>query len=57
MLVPQLSRWSLHPFSVASGGAAGHTITLHIKRYGAFTGVSSGACWLAGRQSSRMSAV
>ena len=38
--VPQLSRWRLHPFTVACGG--GSRLTLHIKRYGAFTRV--GCC-------------
>jgi len=33
--VPTISRWQWHPFSVAN--AVGYSLTLNIKRYGAFT--------------------
>ncbi|KAI7837696.1 hypothetical protein COHA_008489 [Chlorella ohadii] len=33
--VPKISRWSMHPFSVAD--CSGSRLTLHVKRYGAFT--------------------
>ena len=33
--VPSISRWQWHPFSVAN--AVGFSLTLNIKRYGAFT--------------------
>lgn len=35
--VPEISRWRMHPFSVAD--CSGSRLTLHIKRYGAFTRV------------------
>ncbi|GAB4822887.1 hypothetical protein N2152v2_009933 [Parachlorella kessleri] len=35
LMLPTLSRWQWHPFSVASGG--GRTLKLHIKQYGRFT--------------------
>lgn len=40
LLVPRLSRWQWHPFSVASGG--GPNLKLHIKTYGRFTKVGGG---------------
>jgi len=33
--VPSISRWQWHPFSVTN--AVGYSLTLNIKRYGAFT--------------------
>lgn len=36
--VPQISRWRMHPFSVAD--CRNSKLTLHVKRYGAFTTVS-----------------
>ena len=33
--VPTISRWQWHPFSVAN--VVGYSLTLNIKRYGAFT--------------------
>ncbi|KAL4459036.1 hypothetical protein ABPG75_013901 [Micractinium tetrahymenae] len=36
LLVPALSRWQWHPFSLASGGGA--TLKCHVKQYGRFTG-------------------
>lgn len=35
--LPEISRWQWHPFTVAGG--EGSLLTLHIKRYGAFTKV------------------
>ncbi|PSC73660.1 Superoxide-generating NADPH oxidase heavy chain subunit B [Micractinium conductrix] len=35
VLVPEISRWAWHPFTVASGG--GPYLTLHVKRYGDWT--------------------
>ncbi len=49
--VPEISRWSMHPFSVAD--CSGSRLTLHVKRYGAFTKVGlllwkAGCWWLQG---------
>lgn len=35
--MPEISRWRMHPFSVAD--CSGSLLTLHVKRYGAFTKV------------------
>lgn len=47
LLLPALSRWQWHPFSVASGG--GEELKLHIKQYGRFTKVGDvGGIWVLG---------
>lgn len=44
-MVPSISRFQWHPFSVAGGSADG-VLTLHVKRYGPFTKVRGQAGWL-----------
>lgn len=39
LMVPSISRFQWHPFTVAGGSADG-VLTLHVKRYGPFTKVS-----------------
>lgn len=45
LMVPSISRFQWHPFSVAGGSADG-VLTLHVKRYGPFTKVRGQAGWL-----------
>lgn len=53
--MPEISRWHMHPFSVAD--CSGSRLTLHVKRYGAFTKVGlllwkAGCWWLQGMAAS-----